>query len=566
MVQDEDLNQAADAANALTAEARHRIARIDKIRTRLNELLPLKSTYTPEQLGEIRNLLNEGKTLQAGTAEWNQQAEDLWTNLTLPGDLEPGVGKSVTEKQALVVSSNNLSVYSVDAKDETIIKAIDERHAEAEANAQEIDRIARRVQELTVKIKNGTATEEEMQEGRRLAKIGVDLQQRNANLGEEIPMLRSKLTVTEADQAGAGKVEALADKRLARDIDGTRQLCLADRVKQQGLGTLTSVLTGIAEKSYPWVLKKFYPRHYENIGQYHSPKEVAVWLTTAVAESLRYGFLNSPTAYRLMMPAFKPLIDKQMPMFFIAPELLQAVMMTDFDDDIDWTQMKLPYEHGVFILPRGGFRHPTDGDVHMILWSRNQGGASYPPPVPGIPTIEIQNTAFVTTALCPEKGIWYDACLNAAHRPTLKLRNLFYRGPEDPAPTLTKGSAQDEDLAEEDAPFCDSLGVIVFGTLLAMNARPELVERSQLLKRVPAKGDKPVREFWSPNVIGRKYKAKREIPKVRAGKFVFPAKESGHHASPRLHWRRGHFRNQAYGPERRLRKVIWLEPCLIGGV
>lgn len=39
---------------------------------------------------------------------------------------------------------------------------------------------------------------------------------------------------------------------------------------------------------------------------------------------------------------------------------------------------------------------------------------------------------------------------------------------------------------------------------------------------------------------------------------------AGTHASPRLHWRRGHFRNQAYGVKHSERKVIWIEPTLIG--
>lgn len=124
--------------------------------------------------------------------------------------------------------------------------------------------------------------------------------------------------------------------------------------------------------------------------------------------------------------------------------------------------------------------------------------------------------------------------------------------------------ATDEDLTEADKPFLDGIGVIVFGTLLAMNARPELVEKARLLHRVPGKGDKPAREFWLPNIIGSKYKVKREVPKIVSGKFVVEQREHGTHASPRLHWRRGHYRQQSFGPQRRERKTIWIEPCLVG--
>jgi len=34
--------------------------------------------------------------------------------------------------------------------------------------------------------------------------------------------------------------------------------------------------------------------------------------------------------------------------------------------------------------------------------------------------------------------------------------------------------------------------------------------------------------------------------------------------SPKQHWRRGHWRNQPHGPERSLRKLIWILPVLVG--
>jgi len=37
--------------------------------------------------------------------------------------------------------------------------------------------------------------------------------------------------------------------------------------------------------------------------------------------------------------------------------------------------------------------------------------------------------------------------------------------------------------------------------------------------------------------------------------------DHGHVAS---HWRRGHWRNQAHGPARSLRKLIWVMPVLVG--
>ena len=59
-------------------------------------------------------------------------------------------------------------------------------------------------------------------------------------------------------------------------------------------------------------------------------------------------------------------------------------------------------------------------------------------------------------------------------------------------------------------------------------------------------------ELWSPNLIGRCYRTLRD---ERGG---------GIHASPRVHWRRGHVRSQPHGQRRSLRKAIWIEPVLVG--
>ena len=55
---------------------------------------------------------------------------------------------------------------------------------------------------------------------------------------------------------------------------------------------------------------------------------------------------------------------------------------------------------------------------------------------------------------------------------------------------------------------------------------------------------------YSKTVIGRNYATKRSDG------------NGGTHASPRMHWRRGHFRQQAFGPKMSERKIIWLEPTL----
>jgi hypothetical protein len=312
---------------------------------------------------------------------------------------------------------------------------------------------------------------------------------------------------------------------------------------------------------YLEMMKKLYPRIYQDTGRYHSPKLCAAAMAMAVHEVQRVGLHRAPTAYRLMMLGMAELIEHKVPMFFIAPDLLEAIMRTDFRDDINWLDMHLPYATGIFMLPKGTLPHPTDGDTSMILWARNRKGPMRAP-FPGVPAPGIGNTAFVLLALCPERVIWIDSTLSEEVRPTMRLNNLFYRKPGDPIPKGEKSSWMDQDLAEEDSAYVEKIGVIAFGTLMAMNARPELVEQSRLIRRV-AKADK-VREFWSPNIIGGKYKAKREVPRITSeGTFAFDQTQPGTHAAPLMHWRRGHFRMHAYGAGYKLHKQLWIEPVLV---
>jgi hypothetical protein len=92
----------------------------------------------------------------------------------------------------------------------------------------------------------------------------------------------------------------------------------------------------------------------------------------------------------------------------------------------------------------------------------------------------------------------------------------------------------------------------LFSTLLIMTDRPEMVEMGQLQKRVSKRGQFKM-EFWSPNVIGGRYAVKHERGT--------PVSE---HNSPRLHFVRGFWRQQAHGQGRTLRRTQWIELYIRG--
>jgi hypothetical protein len=325
------------------------------------------------------------------------------------------------------------------------------------------------------------------------------------------------------------------------------------------LGSVPKAVEGFVEDTFPELLAKFYPRVYESTGGYWSPRQCAAFLAHAAASGVRNGLDHIDSAARLLMPALQLMVERRMPQFFIAPDLLEAVKRTDFPDEINWADLHLPFEQGIFMLPKQSFIHPEAGEVAMIVWARLQPG-DYQPPAPGIPVMTERYQSIRVLCLCPEKARWYQAILEDDRKP-LRLRNPFDRSPGK-IPQVFMGPL-DVTLTEKDADFCDRMFTIAFGTLMVMNARPQLVERGELSRRVTKAGQ--TREFWTPNIIGGKYKLKREVPKIVDGEFVYEVQDGhGTHASPRMHWRRGHHRFQACGAGRRERKEKWIEPTLVG--
>lgn len=319
-------------------------------------------------------------------------------------------------------------------------------------------------------------------------------------------------------------------------------------IKDDGID-LSKAAVEAVQSLYPQIFRLFYPRIYENVGTYHSPKVISAYMATAAVETSMYGLERAPTAYKIMMGILSKLLEKRIPTMFISASMVKAVRATEFEGDIDWNAMKLPYEAGVFVLPRGALIHPKDGECCCILYGRIPAG-DYRIPVPNLPEIRIANDAFNMMTLCPQAGIWYDSVLTKERRPTVKLRNLFYLEEGQRTPKIELGTPLDVDLTLDDEQFLQETATICLGTLMVMAARPALVSPGTHRKTIS--GAHGPREFWSPNIVGKDYVVRGEA----AG---------GSHRSPRMHWRRGHLRNQAVGAGRVDRKLIWLEPMLVSG-
>lgn len=297
-----------------------------------------------------------------------------------------------------------------------------------------------------------------------------------------------------------------------------------------------------AEAKYPREWKLVYPRVYEAVGAYHSPKELATDLLGALLLSPQrvdgnLKMLGLPDQHALVAASL--LVSLQVPTFFVGRNLLEAVAQTQPPEPVAWKDMHLPFEAAAFVFPRGALKHTSEGECGFLWYSRLRGGTIYRHPLIPQRTFEIEeDKIFFRAGLDGSLGSLMQG-LTESVAPTIQAVDLSGPG------TRYRGLTT-ELLNQDDKAILQSAISLSLGVLLVMLERPQIVTHGGFT----GKRTKGGAEFWTPNVIGRTYRP--------AG---HPGEDGG--VSPRMHWRRGHWRAQAWGERHALRKVIWIEPTLV---
>lgn len=312
----------------------------------------------------------------------------------------------------------------------------------------------------------------------------------------------------------------------------------------------------------PRIMELLYPRIYDNVGGFGSPKKAAIDLATMLAFTRkRSPYYKEPDAAKppttiLAGPLVaEALIPFRVPTFFIAKDFFGAAMNSSPPLDFPVTELRFPFPAMIFMLPNGAFTSPTDGPIDFLAFAawRGSGGREM-----------LSNTAFPDGTRVRIKGdclSWFTRARGtgvdfAAITGELgggTLGDFFSTA--DTNPPSSSGSAYEMPVDADDDAFIKSVPRVILKLLLAMTARPELIEHGT--ERKPAKvapnGERVHPAFWTPNIIGRKYRLTTEV-----GERL----EEKHH-SPRMHWRRGHYRLQPFGEGRLQSRLIWINPMLI---
>ncbi len=320
-------------------------------------------------------------------------------------------------------------------------------------------------------------------------------------------------------------------------------------------------LTGIAneaEKAFPAFWPSVYPRSYNEPAGFSSPRHLAADLLGLLVKppvrQQELGGVNLLSQFSTF--AAVSMAALSVPVFFVGPDLLQALALTSPPDRLRWDEMKLPFDACSFMLPRGSLVHPTVGECRYIWYARLNKSTRYQHPFDKATTFGFESAHFVVRMCFGGDGQVRDMIFNQIRNPTfshLGMKMELVTDVEiedevpvdafDSPPAYTSADAKELEL------FYSALTLTV-NLLLVMVERPQIVERSRPTGKRTKKGT----AFWTPNFIGQTYRLPKAVETSTEPYFKL-----------RLHWRRGHWRSQPHGLQSSLRRLVWIEPVLVGG-
>jgi hypothetical protein len=312
------------------------------------------------------------------------------------------------------------------------------------------------------------------------------------------------------------------------------------------------------EQRDPELWAKIYPRIYEptfRADLYGSPKSVARRIMNTV-HKVEAGIADESEAHELFWAA--KMVQCHLPIYWIAPDLAAAILNTKLPWELPWHDMEMPYDAMTFMLPRNTITHATEGSVQFVSYARCRKMEEFPS------LVRDRRGKYLGGKLASENGNFFFLvnteqeylthwCLPYDDYPMINLQDLdnVVGGYEN---VEFKSGWLQLDLATDDARVAALAAHLIFGLILLMLRKPELIMNSSLIRRIPPKRGDPAKEFWRPGIIGANYKIRRET--VHLG---------GTHASPVGHWVRGFWRDQHHGAGRLLVKEQWIEPYWRGG-
>jgi hypothetical protein len=302
----------------------------------------------------------------------------------------------------------------------------------------------------------------------------------------------------------------------------------------------------------PELWAKCYPKIYEGVdgGEHYSAKLVAYFLLS-VAIKIEDPEVHMYQHFNETVEAIwaSRLAAYHVPIFWLSREITEALMLTTLPVTLNLTSMKLPFEAAIFMLPKGSLTYQSEAsEVVCVSYARaamREEISSINPRASKTITGRGDFSVFA--------GMLSGRLLNYSHPWEKPLDMAQLDATIGETPNIPPQTQFQADITAYDKQFMARAEHLVFNTLQLMLSRPNLVSMGSLVKEIHKK--KSINKLWTPNIIGKDYRLRRESQPL-----------GGTHASPRGHWVRGFWRDQACGQNYSEHKEIWIEPFWRGGI
>lgn len=315
----------------------------------------------------------------------------------------------------------------------------------------------------------------------------------------------------------------------------------------------------LLEERRPDFIKLARPRRVLPPFGFHNPKYYPVSLySNAMMTVLSPEDKTATVGYTVQ----RKLLDYGVPTYFVKEDLLNDLVLTEPPKDLQLNdQLKWPMPAMTLMIPKAFAKRYFGAEVLNITIVRFE-------PDEELPSRFVTETGPAEKILVPGPYPRF-----AFHSEVLDRTGLLSAyGQSQPMKGQTIGELLADEVLyyghfidslskpepdffdpEKDGEITSKLISVALKVLMVMAARPNLITEGVCQRVAKMKKGVEREALWQPNYIGATY-----VSRVKA------AHQGGTHESPRIHWRRGHMRNQAYGPGRVDHKIMWIEPALIG--
>lgn len=292
---------------------------------------------------------------------------------------------------------------------------------------------------------------------------------------------------------------------------------------------------------------EFYPHRIACPLGYYDPIYHSVMVAASAIMKIKNPELVPPEE----MAIFEMLYKFKYPKYFVSNDFFQAVCNTK-SVDVYLDEMKFPLDAMTLCLPIEASTKYFGWPVAFLSFCRQ--------PMLLVPSVNM--LYYHGNVMLPyDKPFGYYGRTPLVHE--LAKEEIFsnfkfkdYTAIENDEFTKVYFSSVKDKLpsVEDDKRLPVKMFSFLYKLLTIMECRDDLfITKGEQTRKVVfgRRGEVKKEALWSPNFIGYHYKAKKDAP------------STGTHASPKMHWRIGHRRNQRHGPQNSLVKKIWIEPVLV---